>query len=214
MDDTYLDWQPSTAWKSLVDLATEQGGYILERQIEETGSTELDVEVAIANGELERVGGAPRALRLVSVDHHGDAELWRIWLETDKLGVFSHETALAHYDLSDVMPNRIHVTVPEDVDLELPGNVVVHVAQIPEDDREWNNDLPFTTPARAVRDCRADHLSLEFVEQAERQGASRADSSSGATSVGHEADQAAPGSCGGATGPRDPDQEGEHPLGG
>jgi hypothetical protein len=173
VDETYLDWQPSTAWKSLVELATQQGGYILERQLEETGSTELDVEVAIANGELERVAGPPRALHLTSIPESEDAELWRIWLETDKLGVFSHETALERYDLSDVMPNRIHVTMPESVDLDLPRNVVVHVAEIPETDRTWSEDLPFTTASRTVRDCRADHLSLEFVEQAERQGIAR-----------------------------------------
>ncbi|WP_228565192.1 hypothetical protein [Myxococcus sp. AB036A] len=35
-----------------------------------------------------------------------------VWLWSEQQGVFSHQTALALHNLSDVLPHRVHLTLP------------------------------------------------------------------------------------------------------
>jgi predicted transcriptional regulator of viral defense system len=56
-----------------------------------------------------------------------------IWLWSERVGVFSHETALGLHELSDVLPARIHLTLPAKWRrrrLRVPKGVVVHHADV------------------------------------------------------------------------------------
>ena len=103
---------------------------------------------------------------------HEDLVVLSLWAE--QAGVFSHETALALHDLSDVLPSKIHMTLPESWRhrrLRVPSGLVLHYADIGDADRAGFSALQITTPGRTLRDCI--NGSPELVRQAIRQARRR-----------------------------------------
>ncbi|MCY1071988.1 hypothetical protein OV090_45000 [Nannocystis sp. RBIL2] len=101
-------------------------------------------------------------------------DLAEIWLQSDREGVFSHETALALYDLSDVLPAKIHITLPTSWRRRRrPDGAVVHYAEVPPEDRDWFGAVPVTSVRRTLRDCAASFLSPELLKQAAMQALRR-----------------------------------------
>ena len=51
-------------------------------------------------------------------------------------GVYSHQTALSLYDLSDLNPAKLHMTVPTHFrrSSEIPAILVLHHADLPDED--------------------------------------------------------------------------------
>ncbi len=99
-----------------------------------------------------------------------------IWLWSDRQGVFSHETALALHGLSDVLPGRIHLTLPaswQSRRLRVPRGIVLAHATVPKDDRTWVGPVPVTSVVRTLLDCAAAHLAPDVLEQAVEQARER-----------------------------------------
>lgn len=125
-----------------------------------------------------RISRAQRGIYRLTQFPPGDHEdLTIVWLWTEHAGVFSHETALSLLDLSDVLPSRIHVSVPTKESVRrraVPENVVLHFADIPSTERTWLANVPSTTAKRTLVDCAMAGVSPEFVlaasEQAVRRG--------------------------------------------
>jgi len=69
----------------------------------------------------------------------GDYEdLTTVWLWSEHMGVFSHQTALALHDLSDVLPSQVHLTLPNtwrSRRLRVPEGVVLHYGDVADSDR-------------------------------------------------------------------------------
>jgi predicted transcriptional regulator of viral defense system len=107
----------------------------------------------------------------------GDHEdLVVVWLWSDRVGVFSHETVLALHQLSDVLPAKMHLTLPASWKvrrLQVPAGVVLHFADLDAADRAWAGAVQLTTPARTVLDCAAAGVSPELVKQAIDEGLHR-----------------------------------------
>jgi predicted transcriptional regulator of viral defense system len=92
-----------------------------------------------------------------------------LWLWAEQAGVFSHATALALYDLSDVLPFKVHMTIPENWQrrrLRVPAGLVLHYANLSDVERAWFSAVPVTTPRRTLRDCIEANVSPELVRQA------------------------------------------------
>ena len=65
---------------------------------------------------------------------HSPTELvtYALWSQNRRgevQGVYSHETALAHYELTDLNPSKLHMTVPKGFrrNSELPGILDLHM---------------------------------------------------------------------------------------
>ena len=67
----------------------------------------------------------------------------------------SHETALAVRDLSDLVPDRVHVTVPRAARLRRSGGelYVVHRKDLHDGQTTWWEGIPIVTVATAIRQC-------------------------------------------------------------
>ena len=67
----------------------------------------------------------------------------------------SHETALDAYEISDVNPNRYHVTVGRRRRLRRAGGkqVVVHHQDLAPSQVGWWEEVPTVTPATAIAQC-------------------------------------------------------------
>jgi predicted transcriptional regulator of viral defense system len=100
-----------------------------------------------------------------------EAALWPVGVK----GVLSHATALDLWDVSDVNPARIHITVPRAhrPQRALPGAYVIHREDLAPGDVDAIEGVPIVTLAGAIRECAADHAGLDLLEQAVRAGAAR-----------------------------------------
>ena len=107
--------------------------------------------------------------RLVHFPTSEHEDLVIAWLWAEQAGVFSHETALTLYDLSDVLPGKVHMTIPASWRrrrLRVPAGLVLHYADIGDADRTGFSAVPITSPCRTLRDCIEANVSPEIVRQA------------------------------------------------
>jgi hypothetical protein len=171
----YLKWIPEEArWDRLTQIAIRQDGYVTLSQVRRTGYTDEIFLAMIPRGKVERV--ASDVFRLVHFPRSDHEELIVLWLQTDRKGVISHDTALLLHELSDILPRRRHITVPpgwDPGDRQLGAKIVLHHAEVGEDEIRWLGPVPYTAPLRTLRDCIASHLSPDLIEQAVADGLQR-----------------------------------------
>ena len=161
-------------WNHLLEIASEQAGYLTSAQAREAGFSRPLLQHHIATGKLQRAGRA--IFRVRWFPSHPFEEYVVPWLWSERAGVFSHTTALALHQLSDVLPSRMHLTLPSSWArrrLKVPEGVLLHYADIPPRERTWHEFVPVTTPIRAVRECTDDGLPGDLLDQAIREGLQR-----------------------------------------
>lgn len=115
--------------------------------------------------------------RLVHFPASDLEELVVVWLWSDREGVFSHHTALALHDLSDVLPSEVHLSLPvtwQRRRLRVPPGLVLHFAEIGDADRAVFSAITVTSPLRTIQDCiKADVYPIlvrQAILQARRRG--------------------------------------------
>ena len=125
------------------------------------------------NQNQTRLGPALRNGSFPAGEHE---DLVEIWLWSARVGIFSHETALALQDLSDALPARTHLTLPDACKrrrIRVPKGVVLHVADVAKEDRAWVGAAPVTTPRRTVADCIEASVQPDLIRQALEQASNR-----------------------------------------
>jgi predicted transcriptional regulator of viral defense system len=106
-----------------------------------------------------------------------DENLVVLWLWSQRRGVFSHRTALALHELSDILPGTIDLTLPAEEARRrrrVPDGVRLHHADVPPSARTWVGHVPVTSVVRTLRDCAALPISHELLAQAIRDTDARA----------------------------------------
>ena len=162
------------SWGRLYRIAAGQGGYFTTAQAASAGYYPQLLAKHVRGGRARRVRRG--IYRIVHFPSGEREDLVVLWLWSERRGVFSHETALALHDLSDVLPSRVHMTVPrtwEDRRLRVPRGLLLHCASVRKADRTWHGTVPVTTPARTLHDCAEAHVSPELVSQAMQEGLDR-----------------------------------------
>ena len=100
----------SPDWDALFELAQGQQGYFTTSQAASVGYSSQLLYKYLRNGTVTRVRRG--VYRLVHFPADQEEDLVPLWLWSERVGVFSHETALALQDLSDALPSRVHMTLP------------------------------------------------------------------------------------------------------
>jgi len=166
--------QSSSRWDSLYAAASVQDGLFTTQQAADAGYSPQLLAHHLDIGRIVRVRrGIYRLVHFPPSEHE---ELVAAWLWSEQAGVLSHQTALALHDLSDVLPNHIHLTLPwawRRRRLRVPEDVVLHHADVPARDRTWFGAVPTTVPARTLNDCARDGLSPELLRRAAQQALHR-----------------------------------------
>jgi predicted transcriptional regulator of viral defense system len=101
---------------------------------------------------------------------------WSLWSRNQQgvpQAVVSHDTALTVHELSDVMPARIHLTVPAGFRKTIPPGCVLHKARLAPDDVEARDGYQVTTPLRTLLDIADGPLSQEHLDAAVRDALER-----------------------------------------
>jgi predicted transcriptional regulator of viral defense system len=164
-------------WEVLGRVAESQAGYVTTAQAEKAGFHRNALRHHTREGgRLERAGRGLYRLRFYPsspFDHI--AATWV--LAGPEIAVVSHESALELYDLSDVVPSKIHLTLPRRYrHRAAPVGVRFHYPREPLSDGEVRrvHGLPTTSPERTILDALEAGTQPEQIEMAVRQAVDRA----------------------------------------
>ena len=161
-------------WNRLFETAVAQHGLFTTRQAAEAGYSPQLLVHYLHSGRALRIRRG--IYRLVHFPATEQEELVAAWLWSERIGVLSHQTALALHGLSDALPARIHLTLPSASRrrrFRIPADVILHYADIPPEDRGWFGALPTTQTRRTLNDCAREGLSPELLRQAAEQALRR-----------------------------------------
>ncbi|MBM4457913.1 MAG: hypothetical protein FJ011_09155 [Chloroflexi bacterium] len=154
---------PLDTLDKLYEIAEAQAGYFTTAQAAAAGVDRRRLAYFTAAGQLQRIRRG--IYRLTHFPRSRYEDLVIAWLETGPHSVISHDSALTLYDLSDVLPASIHVTVPRTASRRRHG-LRLHTNQIGPADVTSYDGMQVTTVPRTIADVALDGLSDEFVEQA------------------------------------------------
>ena len=157
----------------LFEIVASQYGLFTAKQAIESGFKKNNhpYHVRIGNWVREWHG----IYRLVDFPQHPDSELalWTLWSHDSKgqpQAIYSHESALQIFDISDVMPAKLHVTVPKSFRKQPPKCLVLHKGEIPKQDIDFRDEFLVTKPLRTLFDLIAtDSVSRDILRQALRE---------------------------------------------
>lgn len=93
-------------------------------------------------------------------------------LKTGSNSTISHDSALAVYELSDVLPGEVHVIIPRTASRRRKG-VHLHTNRITSDEITSREGLSVTTVARTIADVAARGLAEEQVQLAIQEALAR-----------------------------------------
>ena len=159
----------------LYRLAESQAGHFTAQQALEAGMDRSTLlHHARPGGRYERVRrGLYRMRHFPSTPYE---HVVAAWLDLPALAVVSHESALELYDLSDVIPNAVHITLPREKRGQRPrAGVRFHMlTQAPgPDEVRPVGGVVATTPERTIVDSLEAWTQPEQIELAVRQALQR-----------------------------------------
>ena len=103
-------------YQLLHSMASHQQGYFTTKQAEKAGYVRAHHSYHVKNGDWVReMRGVYQIPHFPQDDEDAQLVLWYLWSRNRQetpLGVYSYDTALRIYGLSDLAPAKLHMTVP------------------------------------------------------------------------------------------------------
>jgi len=161
----------STDLPGLETLALQQGGYFRREDAHAYGISDRMLSYHTRTGRFEHV--LPGVFRLASAPISANDDLLLAWVWSRYRGAISHESALALYGLSDLMPTRVHLTVPPH-ERRRTNLFVLHRARLAADEVAPYGGVRATRPARAIVEAAAVGADPEQIQRAIHQALDRA----------------------------------------
>lgn len=110
---------------TLIGIAAENGGYLPTRCVVANGIPAARLVTLAARGGLERVGYGLYRIPNFPFDRNDELILATLW--ANDRGAISHETALQFYELADVNPVAIDLTIPKEYRIGRAGGTAYRV---------------------------------------------------------------------------------------
>jgi len=164
---------PKVSQARLFAIAESQGGYFTAKQAEEAGFDRTHHAYHVRAGNWQREHRGIYRLAQYPTPERPDLILWSLWSrnrDDAPQGVYSHQTALSLYDLTDLMPSKLHMTVPTRFRrmAEIPAILELHFSDLSPSEIEEREGYRITRPIRAIvevsRDVSAEMLTEAFSE--------------------------------------------------
>jgi predicted transcriptional regulator of viral defense system len=160
--------------QKLLEVALYQHGYFTAKQAEQIGYLPTNFQHHVKSGAWVREERGLYRIKTVPASSHryGQMMHYQLWSRNraDKpLGIYSHETALALFELSDVMPAKLHMSVPQSFRkwAKTPAVLKLYFDDIDPADVMNVEGILVTKPLRTILDLiRTGETSAEFIEQA------------------------------------------------
>ena len=154
----------------LRELAGEHDGYFTTLGAGAAGVPSVIVAQLHQRGRIDRVAqGLYRFPRWPTSEFQQfhEAVLWpQIYRHLD-YSLISHDSALEFYNLTQLNPGVVHVTLPVHTRIRrtAPSWIRLHFIDIPESDRRWEHRVSIVSIPRAIEDV-AETRGLDVVHQA------------------------------------------------
>jgi predicted transcriptional regulator of viral defense system len=165
--------------RRLFEIAEAQEGFFTTKQAKAAGFAENTHPYHVQVGNWIREYRGIYRLSLFPIAEHPDLVKWALWSRNRNEvteGVYSHQTALSLYELSDLNPAKLHMTVPTHFrrNSAIPGILVLHFADLADEDVQTAQGFKRTRPLRTILDLiEADTVERAFLRQAMRQALDR-----------------------------------------
>lgn len=138
----------------LWEIADAQHGFVTALQATDVGVSKQALQMLVHRGTLGRAAHGVYRFPQYPVGEYDQFMLAVLWTRVPE-AVLSHETALDAYGISDVNPNRIHVTVGKDRRFRRASgeDYVVHYQNLTPKQVGWWQEIPTVTPVTAIEQC-------------------------------------------------------------
>src|SRR6266849_1980656 len=145
------------AAKRLFEIAEGQQGFFTTKQAKAARFAENTHPYHVQAGNWIREHRGIYRLSSFPRGERPDLMIWSLWSRNRgelAQGVYSHQTALSLYDLSDIMPAKLHMTVPRSFrrNSEIPRVLVLHFADLSQNDIGAAHGVRVTKPLRTMLD--------------------------------------------------------------
>ncbi|MCV2396264.1 type IV toxin-antitoxin system AbiEi family antitoxin domain-containing protein [Actinotalea sp. M2MS4P-6] len=161
------------AYDVVVGLAADAHGLVRAEDATREGVTAVALHRLAQDQRLERIAHGLYHVRAVPFDRltpYMEAVLW-----ARGVGVISHASALEMQELCDILPRRIHLTVPRAYNPRKAGHDQYHVHRLtlPPDAITNYEGVPVVTAATAITQALADGEDREQLRLAVRNASQR-----------------------------------------
>ena len=166
-------------YKKLFKTASEQDGFFTTKQAISAGYDTNSHPYHVKTGNWIREHRSIYRLANFPTGDRPDLMLWYLWSRNrheEPQGVYSHETALAIHDLSDLNPAKLHITVPKKFrrNSKIPGILVLHYDNLTPKETEDAFGVKITNPIRTIIDnINKGNLAEELLVQAVKEAIDR-----------------------------------------
>jgi len=160
-----------TYLERLREIAFDQHGFVTAAQAVDEGIPKTELPRLAARGRVERIMHGIYRIPQTPATPYDNLALAVLWAGAEE-ACLSHETALAAWAVSDVNPERIHLTVARDRRLRRSGGerYVVHRRDLDPDQRTWWEGIPITDLPTTIEDCIRFGTPTYLVRQAIERG--------------------------------------------
>jgi predicted transcriptional regulator of viral defense system len=167
--------EKALARDELWEIAAAQHGLVTAQQAAERGIDKTVLQMLVHRGTLARAAFGVYRFPRYPVGPYDPFMLAVLWTRAPE-ACLSHETILDAYGISDINPNRIHVTVGKQRRLRRTGGdaYVIHYEDLAPASIGWWQEIPAVTPRTAIEQCieygTPTYLLRQAVERGHDQG--------------------------------------------
>jgi predicted transcriptional regulator of viral defense system len=138
----------------LREVALDQHGYVTTAQAAEVGVPVTELSKMVARGRLDRVAHGVYLVPQVAASQYDPYLLAVLWTGAPE-ACLSHETALQAWEISDVNPDLIHVTVGRKRRIDRRGGegYVLHHHNLEPSQVTWWQQIPITDVPTTIAAC-------------------------------------------------------------
>lgn len=162
--------------QKLYAFASGQQGYFTAKQALACGYSHRLQHYHKEKGHWDEIERGFFRIANYPVSPNEDLVRWAFWSRNrndEPQGVISHDTALALHELSDILPSKIHLTVPPLFRKKPAGGCVLHRKILRPEEIEKREGFLVTTPLRTIIDVAESGLASEQLEKALRDAFSK-----------------------------------------
>jgi predicted transcriptional regulator of viral defense system len=136
--------------QQLFYIAEEQAGYFSLAQAKEVGIQRQQIYQGVKTGRFWRAAAGVYRFVQFPASRHEDLHI--ALLKAGKHAVVGFQSALYVYDLSDLIPDEIHLILPRTSSRRRPG-IRIHTTHLAQADITVMDGLRITSVARTISDC-------------------------------------------------------------
>jgi len=147
------------ARRRLYEFAASQGGYFTATQARAAGYPKQLQHYHTRRGNWVREDRGIYRLWEWPGGSFDDLIRWTLW--SGGAAVVSHQTAMAVHEISDLMPARIHMTVPPGFRKRSPQGLVLYHAHLSPHEVQHREGFRVTAPLRTLMDAAQAAVDIE-----------------------------------------------------